>query len=90
MWTRLCPTELHFIQVESWLQDTLNRLSCSILVDSRLEFQTSGGRISSSLVPRPLHHSAKKNGPVHEVQILGSVPRNEERPISGHLVEKRV
>ena len=41
-------------------------------------------------MPRLLHHSVKKNGWVHEVQILGSVPRNKERPISGPLVEKRV
>ena len=33
-----------------------------------------------SLVSRPLHHFAKKNGLVHKVQILGSVPRNEEWP----------
>ena len=42
----------------------------------------------TSLVPRPLHHSAKKNGLLHEVQILGSVPRNEEQPISSPLIEK--
>ena len=35
--------------------------------------------IMFSLVPRPLHHSAKKNGLVHKVQILGSVPQIVEQ-----------
>ena len=35
---------------------------------------------ASSLVPRP-HPLREGEGLVHQVQILGSVPQNEERPI---------